>query len=171
MARAVRSLEAPHAAHSSTPLSLARPCCLPARSAPSAFHSLAAHLTTTLFLLGDAADSLADASGTAAAAVDAASNAASAVADAAPAAAEEAAKNSGFFGAFAGAFEAFLKVLDDGLEKVGVPYRCAAHGLNGCLVLCGMVHCVWGGALLPCVASHAACLPPCPAAMALPSSC
>ncbi|EFN53953.1 hypothetical protein CHLNCDRAFT_25162, partial [Chlorella variabilis] len=122
MARAVRSLEAPHAAHSSTPLSLARPCCLPARSAPSAFHSLAAHLTTTLFLLGDAADSLADASGTAAAAVDAASNAASAVADAAPAAAEEAAKNSGFFGAFAGAFEAFLKVLDDGLEKVGVPY-------------------------------------------------
>ncbi len=44
-------------------------------------------------------------------------------------AAAEAPKNSGFFGAFAGAFEAFLKVLDDGLEKLNVPYRCdtASH--------------------------------------------
>lgn len=41
------------------------------------------------------------------------------------AAAEAAPKNSGFFGAFAGAFEAFLKVLDDGLEKLHVPYRWA----------------------------------------------
>lgn len=83
------------------PRSLATRC-----SAPSALDNLAAHLTTRLFLLGDAAEQLA------------------AAADGAAPAVEEA-KNSGFFGAFAGAFETFLKVLDDGLEKVGVPYRWA----------------------------------------------
>jgi hypothetical protein len=96
-------------------------------SVPSAFHNLAAHLTTGLFLLGDAASSLGDASGAASAAVDAASNAASALVDAAPQVAEEVDKNGGFFGAFSGAFEAFLKVLDGSLEKIGVPYRCAAQ--------------------------------------------
>ncbi len=70
--------------------------------------NLAAHLSTRLFLLGDAAEQLAAAADGAAPAAEEAANAA---------------KNSGFFGAFAGAFESFLKVLDEGLEKVGVPYR------------------------------------------------
>ncbi|KAL4856440.1 Inner membrane ALBINO3-like protein 2 [Chlorella vulgaris] len=88
-------------------------------SAPSAFHNLAAHISTSLFLLGDAASTLAAGS-------DAVSNtlsdAAAAVGDAAPAVAEVAKKNGGFFGAFASAFETFLKVLDQGIEKVGIPY-------------------------------------------------
>ncbi|KAL4440318.1 hypothetical protein ABPG75_003319 [Micractinium tetrahymenae] len=99
-----------------------------ADSAPSALDSLAAHLSTRLFLLGDAVEQLAAAADGAAAAPAAAAEAVKAAADAAAAAAPaaeeaaKAAKNSGFFGAFAGAFESFLKVLDDGLEKVGVPY-------------------------------------------------
>lgn len=88
-------------------------------SAPSAFHNLAAHISTSLFLLGDAASTLTAGS-------DAVSNtlsdAAAAVGDAAPAVAEVAKKNGGFFGAFASAFETFLKVLDQGIEKVGIPY-------------------------------------------------
>ncbi|KAL4428994.1 hypothetical protein ABPG77_006033 [Micractinium sp. CCAP 211/92] len=76
-------------------------------SAPSVLDNLAAHLSTRLFLLGDAAEQLAAAADGAAPAAEEAANAA---------------KNSGFFGAFAGAFESFLKVLDEGLEKVGVPY-------------------------------------------------
>ena len=51
--------------------------------------------------------------------------AARAVLQAGDAAAEVVTKNGGFFGGFATAFEQFLKVLDDGFEKVGVPYRCA----------------------------------------------
>ena len=81
-------------------------------SAPSAFHSLAAHLSTSLFLLGDATQALTDAAGAAGAAADAAP-----VAD-----------NGGFFGAFASGFESFLKVLDEGLEKAGVPYRWVGGG-------------------------------------------
>ncbi|PSC67864.1 inner membrane PPF-chloroplastic isoform B [Micractinium conductrix] len=101
-----------------------------ADSAPSAFHSLAAHLTTGMFLLGDAADQLAGAAagsadavgGAAGAAVDAAAAVGDAAAQAGDAAAEVVTKNGGFFGGFATAFEQFLKVLDDGFEKVGVPY-------------------------------------------------
>ena len=57
-------------------------------------------------------------------------------------AAAEAPKNSGFFGAFAGAFEAFLKVLDDGLEKLNVPYRWAVQFMNGGHLL--TVNCLMG---------------------------
>ena len=85
------------------------PPCRPPCSLSGAFHDVAVHLTTRLFLLGDAAEALVDAA------------ASPAVADAAEAA--KAAKSGGFFGAFASAFEQFLKVLDDGLEKAGVPYR------------------------------------------------
>ncbi|PRW39360.1 ALBINO3 chloroplastic isoform B [Chlorella sorokiniana] len=93
-----------------------------ADSAPSALDSLAAHLTTQLFFLGDAAEQLANSVGGSDAA-QAVADAVNAVGDApVQAAAEAAPKNSGFFGAFAGAFEAFLKVLDDGLEKLHVPY-------------------------------------------------
>ncbi|KAI7837770.1 hypothetical protein COHA_008401 [Chlorella ohadii] len=94
-------------------------------SAPSALDSLAAHLTTQLFFLGDAAEQLANSVGgsdAAQAVSDAVNAAGDATVQAAVEAAAEAPKNSGFFGAFAGAFEAFLKVLDDGLEKLNVPY-------------------------------------------------
>jgi hypothetical protein len=100
---------------------------IPSFSAPSAFHNLAAHISTSLFLLGDAASTLTAGS-------DAVSNtlsdAAAAVGDAAPAVAEVAKKNGGFFGAFASAFETFLKVLDQGIEKVGIPYRCVGVGAH-----------------------------------------
>lgn len=94
-------------------------------SAPSAFHNLAAHLSTSLFLLGDvtaegvtgvAGDALA---GAAAGVADAAAGAADAVAGAVDAAPVD---KGGFFGVFSNSFEAFLKVLDGGLEKAGIPY-------------------------------------------------
>lgn len=100
-------------------------------------------------------------------------------------------KNGGFFGAFASAFEAFLKVLDDGLEKAGVPYRCGLCGwawLLGSPRAQGLAE-AWSAAAavaacvpaeapaLLCPASTALLLPPSmsflppPAATALPSSC
>lgn len=45
------------------PLNAPSSPCLPACSAPSAFHSFAAHLSTQLFLLGDAAEAVAGAVG------------------------------------------------------------------------------------------------------------
>lgn len=134
-----------------------------ADAAPSAFHSLAAHLSTSLFLLGDAADAVAGAASTAA-------DAAAAAGDAAP----EAAKGGGFFGAFATVFESFLKVLDDGLEKLHVPYRCGSrvfawlceHACEGAAAaLAG-----WLGGCFGAASLDLACL--CPVAVtASPSSC
>ena len=78
-------------------------------AAPSALDHLAATLTTSLLVLGDAAGG-----GDAAAVTDAAAAAADAAANGV--------KSGGFFGVFSDAFEAFLKVLDGGLEGMGVPY-------------------------------------------------
>lgn len=80
-------------------------------SVPSALDHLAAALTPYLLTLGDITDG----------ATIAAGDMVQAVADAAPDAAV-APDNSGVFGFLATAFEAFLKVLDNGLVKLGVPY-------------------------------------------------
>lgn len=68
---------------------------------PSILDSLAASLTTALFL-ADADPSVAT--------------------DAAAAAADAATKKGGFMSIFSDAFESFLKVIDAGLAKAGVPY-------------------------------------------------
>lgn len=70
------------------------------------------------------------------------------------AAAEAAPKNSGFFGAFAGAFEAFLKVLDDGLEKLHVPYRWAGGNSMRAehvshVLCCGSATAAWRSSTFP----------------------
>ncbi|GAB4814151.1 hypothetical protein N2152v2_001197 [Parachlorella kessleri] len=89
---------------------------------PSLLDNLSAHITTRLFVLGDATESLVDAilpdkasSPDGGPALPDPSAAVEAVTDAAS-------KNSGFFGFFADAFEQFLKVLDGGFAKLGVPY-------------------------------------------------
>ena len=71
-----------------SPATPSLPCPAPC-SAPSAFHSLAAHLTTGMFLLGDAADQLA---GAAAGSADAVGGAAGAAVDAAAAVGDAAAQ-------------------------------------------------------------------------------
>ncbi len=68
---------------------------------PSAFDNIAAALTTSLFL------------------ADLDPSAASDVVDAA---ADAAAKKGGFFSFFTDSFESFIKLIDDGLAKAGVPY-------------------------------------------------
>lgn len=86
-------------------------CTFATRSAPSVLDQLAASLTPHLLTLADVTDSAGDA----------------------VAAAAEAAPGGGVMDTLAGGFEAFLKVLDNGLVQLGVPY---SYGFAIILLTC-----------------------------------